>query len=155
MSALETLAIQKTPGVCGGDACIRQSRIAVWMLVMDRKLGMTDAETLDSFPTLTQVDLDAAWEYYRSNPVEIEQAIWFNDTAANVPDGVRPPVWVVVSGRMLGLSDDEIREAFEPPLSWADLEAAWAEYRIDPRQVSREMTEFTLQSPLSPHSPAS
>src|SRR4051812_37306369 len=90
--------IDKTPNVCGGAACIRQSRIAVWLLVMDRKLGMTDAEVLASYPTLTPTDLDAAWRYYRENPVEIERAIWFNDTAANIPNGVNPPVWVIVSG---------------------------------------------------------
>jgi uncharacterized protein (DUF433 family) len=144
MSAVETPAIQKTPNVCGGKACIRQTRIAVWGLVMDRKLGMTDAEVLNSYPTLTPADLDAAWEYYRRNPLEIERAIWVNDTAANVPDGVQPPAWVIVSGWMLGLSDDEIREAFEPPLSAADLDGAWAEYRTDPRQVGQDVTVHRL-----------
>jgi len=36
--------IRKTPGVIGGDACIGKTRIAVWMLVNARKLGMTDKE---------------------------------------------------------------------------------------------------------------
>src|SRR5262245_54507677 len=124
MSTVETPAIQKTPNVCGGAACIRQTRIAVWMLVLDRKLGMTDTEVLNSLPALMPADLDAAWEYYRANPVEIEQSIWLNDTAGNVADGVQPPVWVIVSGRLLGLGDDEIRQAFDPPLSQADLDAA-------------------------------
>src|SRR6266436_4871441 len=144
MSTVEAPAIQKTPNVCGGKACIRQTRIAVWMLVLDLKLGMTDAEILDSLPALTPADLDAAWEYYRTNPVEIEQAIWFNDTAANVPDGVRPPVWVIVSGRLLGLPDDEIRKTFDPPLAAADLDTAWAQYRIDPRQVGRDLAANRL-----------
>jgi uncharacterized protein (DUF433 family) len=108
------------------------------MVVLDRKLGMSDAEVLDSLPSLTAADLDAAWAYYCENPVEIEQAIWFNDTAGNVPEGVRPPVWVIVSGRVLGLSDEEIRESFDPPLTVADMDAAWAEYRTDPHQVSRD-----------------
>jgi uncharacterized protein (DUF433 family) len=144
MSRDDAPAIQKTPGVCGGDACIRQTRIAVWMLVVDCKLGMTDADVLVSFPALTQADLDAAWEYYRANPVEIEQAIWLNDTAANVPDGVQPPSWLLVSGRLLGLPDDAIRQAFDPPLSCAVLDAAWAEYRADPRQVGREVDTHRL-----------
>ena len=135
MPELEIPAIQKTPGVCGGAACIRQTRITVWMLVLDHKLGMTDDQVLDSLPALTQTDLDTAWDYYRANPVEIEQAIWFNDTAANVPNGVRPPAWVIVSGRLLGLPDEAIRGAFDPQLSSADLDAAWAEYRADPRQI--------------------
>jgi uncharacterized protein (DUF433 family) len=144
MSTAATAAIQKTPGVCGGKACIRSTRIPVWGLVMDCKLGMTDAEVLNAYSTLTPADLDAAWDYYRANPLEIEQAIWLNDTAANVPDGARPPAWVIVSGRMLGLSDDEIREAFEPPLSAADLDAAWAQYRTDPRQVSADVISHRL-----------
>jgi uncharacterized protein (DUF433 family) len=144
VSVFEAPAIQKTPGVCRGDACIRETRIAVWMLVMDRKLGMTDAEVLASFSVLTQADLDATWDYYRANPVEIEQALWLNDTAANVPDRDRPPAWVIVSGRLLGLPDDAIRMAFDPPLSCGDLDAAWAEYRADPRQVGREVDTHRL-----------
>ncbi len=139
MSSVKEPPIRKTPNVCGGKACIRQTRIAVWGLVVYRKLGMTDAELLNAYPTLTQADLDASWDYYRANPVEIEQAIWFNDTAANVPDGVRPPLWVIVSGWLLGLPENEIREAFEPPLTQADLDAAWAEYRTDPSQVGRDV----------------
>ena len=144
MNASESAAIQKTPGVCGGQSCIRDTRIAVWMLVMDRKLGMTDAAVLASFPSLTQSDLDAAWAAYRENPVEVEQAIWFNDTAGNVPAGKKPPAWVIVSGRMLGLSDTDIREAFEPPLSTADLDAAWVAYRTDPQQVGRDVLAHRL-----------
>ena len=34
-----TSLIEKTPGVCGGKACVRNMRIAVWMLVLDRNLG--------------------------------------------------------------------------------------------------------------------
>jgi uncharacterized protein (DUF433 family) len=144
MSQVGTAAIQKTPNVCGGKACIRETRIAVWGLVVYRKLGMTDADLLNSYPTLTSADLDAAWAYYRANPLEIEQAIWLNDTAGNVPDGVRPPAWVIVSGVMLGLPDDEIRDAFEPPLSPGDLEAAWAEYRADPGRVGGDITMHRL-----------
>jgi uncharacterized protein (DUF433 family) len=114
------------------------------MLVLDRKLGMTDAEVLGTMPALTQADIDDAWEYYRGNPVEIEQAIWLNDTAANVPDGGRPPAWVIVAGRLLGLPDDAVRAAFNPPLSPADLDTAWAEYRADPRHVSREVDTHRL-----------
>ena len=35
--------IRKTPMVCGGDACIRNSRIMVWLLVAFKRGGMTDA----------------------------------------------------------------------------------------------------------------
>jgi uncharacterized protein (DUF433 family) len=127
MSTNDVPAIQKTPGVCGGQACIRQTRIAVWMIVNARRLGGTDADLLADYPGLGQADLDACWDYYRDHPLEIEQCIWFNDTAANVPDGTPPPAWVLVSGRLLGLTDDQIRESFEPPLPAAALAAAaWA-----------------------------
>ena len=39
--------ITKTPGVCGGDACIRGHRIPVWGLVRYRQLEMSDAGILD------------------------------------------------------------------------------------------------------------
>ena len=36
--------IQHTPGVCGGNACIRNTRIPVWTLVSLRSQGATDSE---------------------------------------------------------------------------------------------------------------
>jgi len=144
MNATEVPAIQKTPNVCGGDARVRNTRIPVWLIVNARRLGGTDAGLLADYPALSQADLDACWDYYRDNPIEIERGIWFNDTAANVPDGVSPPAWVLVSGRLLGLADDEIREAFEPPPSAADLAAAWAAYRADPARVGRDIALHRL-----------
>lgn len=139
MNAVETPAIQRTPNVCGGDACIRNTRIQVWLLVLNRKSGETDVSVLRNYPTLTQDDLDAAWDYYQHNPVEIEQSIWLNDTAGNVPDGVPPPAAVIVAGRMLGLDDAAICEAFEPPLTPEAISAAWAEYRTEPARVGRDL----------------
>jgi uncharacterized protein (DUF433 family) len=75
MSAVETPAIQKTPGVCGGEACIRSTRIPVWLLVGYRKDGATDTELLDMYPSLTLADLSAAWWYYAEHRDEIDQAI--------------------------------------------------------------------------------
>src|SRR3954466_13572268 len=55
-------AINKTPGVCGGDACIGRRRIAVWMLVEARNLGISDDTLLTDYdPPLTRAELDAAW----------------------------------------------------------------------------------------------
>ena len=73
--------IQKTPNVVGGDACIRRTRIAVWMLVGYRKLGLSDDELLEVYPGLTRQDLKAAWDYYTANRDEIETAIRENDEA--------------------------------------------------------------------------
>ena len=74
--------IEKSPGVIGGDACIRNTRIAVWMLVEAKKAGVPDKKQLERFlPPLTQADLDAAWEYYAQHRAEIEQAIRENEEA--------------------------------------------------------------------------
>jgi uncharacterized protein (DUF433 family) len=136
--------IRKTPGVCGGDARIGDTRLPVWLLVLARKHGQTDAQLLDTYPSLSPADLDAAWDYYREQPVEIEQAIWFNDTAANVPDGQVPPAWVIVAGRMLGLTDADIQSAFEPALTTTDLTTAWDTFRTDPAGVEREMARHRM-----------
>ena len=37
-------AIEQTPGVVGGDACIVRTRIPVWALVQYQRLGWTDAD---------------------------------------------------------------------------------------------------------------
>jgi hypothetical protein len=36
--------ITKSPGICGGDACIRGTRIPVWTLVGYRRLELSDTE---------------------------------------------------------------------------------------------------------------
>lgn len=72
--------IRKTPGVIGGDACIGNRRIAVWMLVQAKQLGVSDEQLLSDYePPLTQAELDAAWEYYEKHREEIDQAIRDNE----------------------------------------------------------------------------
>ena len=72
-------AIKKTPGVCGGDACIGNTRIPVWSLVSDRRLGMSDGTILKAFPQLTAADLVNVWAYADAYAEEIEEAIKEND----------------------------------------------------------------------------
>jgi uncharacterized protein (DUF433 family) len=67
--------IRKTPDVCGGDACVGNTRIMVWLLVAMKQAGQSDEEILRGYPTLKDADLAAAWEYYRQNQAEIDQAI--------------------------------------------------------------------------------
>ncbi|MEM1255462.1 MAG: DUF433 domain-containing protein [Cyanobacteria bacterium P01_H01_bin.21] len=67
--------IKKTPGVMGGDACIRQTRIPVWLLVSLRKQGATEAYLLEDYPDLTATDLANAWLYADSHSDEIASAI--------------------------------------------------------------------------------
>ena len=71
--------ISKKPDRCGGDACVRDSRIPVWVLVGYRRLGKDDAWILDAYPTLTQADLNAAWEYADSHTEEIDRNIRENE----------------------------------------------------------------------------
>jgi uncharacterized protein (DUF433 family) len=71
--------IEKTPGVCGGDACIASTRIPVWSLVNSRRLGMTEKEILYNFPSLVKEDLKNAWNYYRANQEEIGEQISENE----------------------------------------------------------------------------
>lgn len=77
--SLDLSGIEKTPGVCGGDARIAGTRIPVWGLVNYRRLDATDADILEGFPHLTQADLDRAWAYAEKYPEEIEAAIKRND----------------------------------------------------------------------------
>ena len=120
--------ITKTSGVCGGDACIRGHRIPVWSLVEARRLGANDARLLQSYPGLTPSDLDAAWAYHRANPLEIERNIWENQAVMEEAAGDRR-LALIVRGWQLGLSDTQIREAFAPPLTDAELSKARGEYR--------------------------
>ena len=71
--------IQKTEGVCGGSARIRNTRIPVWTIVSFKKLGVSDSELLKSYPDLTQQDLDEAWAYYEQNRTEIDTEIQDNE----------------------------------------------------------------------------
>jgi uncharacterized protein (DUF433 family) len=75
MSTTSTSSIEKTPNVCGGAACIRKTRIPVWLLVGYRKDGVDDTGLLEMYPSLTLADLSAAWWYYAEHHEEIEQAI--------------------------------------------------------------------------------
>ncbi|MBD0308632.1 MAG: DUF433 domain-containing protein [Microcoleus sp. T1-bin1] len=71
--------IEKTPDLCGGDACIRQTRIPVWVLVNARRLGISEADLLEDYPTLRAADLANAWAYAEAYSDEIEIAIQNNE----------------------------------------------------------------------------
>ena len=79
MDATNTIAppqaIMHTPGLCGGRACIRMTRIPVWLLVSFRRQGADDAELLYNYPSLTAADLAAAWDYHSRHMDEIEADI--------------------------------------------------------------------------------
>ena len=74
--------IRKNRNVLGGAARIGDRRIAVWMLVQARNLGLSDEEIRTRYrPPLEQAELDAAWRYHEAHRAEIEQAILENDEA--------------------------------------------------------------------------
>ena len=74
--------IAKTPGVCGGEACIAGTRIAVWLLVEARRLSISEAQLLNDYPHITAADLVNAWAYADAHPEEIEAAIHDNNQVA-------------------------------------------------------------------------
>ena len=76
-----TSRIRKTRGVCGGEACVRTTRHTVAGLVQWRRLGLSDQEILRRHSDLTQMDLDAAWDYYHSNVDEVDRAIQDDEDA--------------------------------------------------------------------------
>jgi uncharacterized protein (DUF433 family) len=71
--------IESRPSVCGGAACIVRTRIPVWVLENARRLGVTESELLQDYPTLTAQDLANAWAYVRSHRAEIEREIIENE----------------------------------------------------------------------------
>ena len=67
--------IQKTPGVIGGEACIRKTRIPVWLLISYRREGASDAHILEGHPDLSAADLVNAFSYADAHFDEIETVI--------------------------------------------------------------------------------
>ena len=73
--------ISKKPNVCGGNACIRGTRITIWGLVEYRRLGLSDQAIQERVQGLTRPDLEAAWQYAAAHPSEIDEAIRRNAEA--------------------------------------------------------------------------
>ena len=67
--------IYRTPGVCGGDACIGKTRIPVWLLEEGRRNGMSDQQLLESHPEISAEDLTSAWSYVLDHREEIDRLI--------------------------------------------------------------------------------
>ena len=71
--------IEKNQGVMGGAACIRQTRIPVWLLEQARRQGVSEVDLLRNYPGLTAQDLVNAWDYTDSHREEIENQIRENE----------------------------------------------------------------------------
>ena len=74
MSALSLISIkiQKTSGVCGGRACMGNTRIPVWTLISFLQQGASDEEMIQAYPALTVDHLNLVREYYEANRAEID-----------------------------------------------------------------------------------
>lgn len=66
--------IAKTPGICGGKACIAGHRIRVMDIVVQyENVGLSPTEIVkDVFPSITVADVHAAIAYYLDHREEIE-----------------------------------------------------------------------------------
>jgi uncharacterized protein (DUF433 family) len=66
--------IAKTPGVCGGRACIAGHRVRVLDIVAwHEHQGMTPDEIVSHVPSLTLADVHAALAYYFDHMAEIQE----------------------------------------------------------------------------------
>ncbi len=71
--------IEHTPEVVGGEPCIVRTRIPVWTIIQAQKLGSSEADILQAYPTLRIDDLINARVYYQGHLEEIEQQILENE----------------------------------------------------------------------------
>ncbi len=68
--------IEKTPGVCGGKACVGGTRIRVLDIVGLHRRGFDPEEMLRMYAVpLTLAQVHAALAYYYDHPEEIEASI--------------------------------------------------------------------------------
>ena len=75
--------ITKTPGLCGGKACIKGHRIRVMDIVVWYELrGYCPDEIVAMFPGITLADVYAAMAYYFDNQEEIRNEFRKDDEAA-------------------------------------------------------------------------
>jgi len=73
--------IESRPDVCGGVPCVGNTRIPVWLLVQARRLGTSESDLLEAYPSLRAEDLTNAWAYSRGHQEEIERQIAANEEA--------------------------------------------------------------------------
>jgi uncharacterized protein (DUF433 family) len=82
ISRTEKTWIQKTPSICSGDACIRDTRIPVWSVIQAHRLGASALELRTYFVTpLSADDVQAALQYYGEHTEEIDNEIRLNEEA--------------------------------------------------------------------------
>src|SRR5690242_15018345 len=86
--------ITKTPGICGGRACIAGHRIRVMDIVTWHEMrGYCPDEIVDMFPGITLADVYAALAYYFDHIEEIQAEFGKEDelaewVKANIPSKI-------------------------------------------------------------------
>jgi uncharacterized protein (DUF433 family) len=92
MEYVDKAHITKTPGVCGGRACIAGHRIRVQDIVVWHEMrGMSAAKIVEEmFPSITRADVYAALAYYFDHVEEIQNDFrtdeeWARWAEANCP----------------------------------------------------------------------
>ena len=76
MQATEIQHVTKTPGVCGGKACITGHRIRVIDIVVWHEMrGISPEEIVGQFPGITLADVHAALAYYFENRERVDADI--------------------------------------------------------------------------------
>jgi uncharacterized protein (DUF433 family) len=79
-----TQHITKTPGICGGRACIAGHRIRVAdIVVWHERRGYSADEIVQFFPGLSLGDVHAALAYYFDHQAEIEAELTADETIAS------------------------------------------------------------------------
>lgn len=73
--------IDTDPTVCGGEPRIMRTRIPIWLLEQARRLGISEAQILECYPTLKAADLANAWAYVHARAEEIDRQIEENEAA--------------------------------------------------------------------------
>ena len=94
MEDVLTQHITKTPGVCGGRACIAGHRVRVMDVVVWHEMrGYSPDQVVDLFPGISLADVHAALAYYFDHRQEIEDEFRKEDDVgewvkANIPSKI-------------------------------------------------------------------
>ncbi len=110
-----TAGVRKTPGVSGGRACAGNTRIPVWTLIQLKRLGRTEEQLLEDYPSLLKADLDAVWDYYRSHLSEIEADIADQANEDSDTDYAALAVRIDDAGRSLPTVMGQMVRVVKPP----------------------------------------
>jgi uncharacterized protein (DUF433 family) len=71
--------VVSTRGICGGNPRVAGTRIPVWLLVFEKRLGIAESMILKRHPTLSRDALRNALKYAVDHSAEIEKQIRKNE----------------------------------------------------------------------------